>query len=259
MLSSVTILNYYCERGANPAFWAEPLNAITNGGFILAALSGLVLVSQRPSSQRSLWHWFFILNFIAIGIGSFLFHSIPNGFTVAADTTPITIFMLSYIIFAMRYFVRLPWPLVAAALGIFLALNFFVVPNIKCWQGQVYFFSEIPAGARGRCLNDSLGYGTALLFMLVTGAWLAYKRHAAAPLVLLAGITFLVSLTFRSLDREVCDSFILFGTKTGTHFLWHILNSVTLFILLLAAIRHWPHAHVIPPKPKPARSSYGVS
>ena len=41
----------YCERGGSPDFWAEPLNAITNAGYLAAALGGLALVrSSRLSA-----------------------------------------------------------------------------------------------------------------------------------------------------------------------------------------------------------------
>ncbi len=103
LLQGATIFDY-CERGLSPAFWAEPLNAVTNGGFILAALAGAVMIARRDPSQRSLWQVFFVLNFIAIGVGSFLFHTVPNIDTALADTGPIGIFMLTYLIFALRRF-----------------------------------------------------------------------------------------------------------------------------------------------------------
>ena len=34
----------YCERGLDPSFWAEPVNALTNLGFILASLIALVML-----------------------------------------------------------------------------------------------------------------------------------------------------------------------------------------------------------------------
>ena len=100
-LQGATIFDY-CERGLSPAFWAEPLNAVTNGGFILAALAGAAMIARRASNERSLWQVFFVLNFIAIGVGSFLFHTVPNMNTALADTGPIGIFMLTYLIFALR-------------------------------------------------------------------------------------------------------------------------------------------------------------
>jgi hypothetical protein len=34
-------VNFYCER-ASAAFWAEPVNALTNAGFLVAALAAFV-------------------------------------------------------------------------------------------------------------------------------------------------------------------------------------------------------------------------
>ena len=51
------------------------------------------------------------------------------------------------------------------------------------------------------------------------------------------GIVFLFSLTFRSLDWDTCELAGVDGHAIGTHFLWHILNSVTLYLLLMGAIR----------------------
>jgi hypothetical protein len=227
----------YCERGRDPSFWAEPLNAITNGGFILAALAGIVLVARRGSEERLLWHYFFILNFIAIGIGSFLFHTLATPWSAAADTTPIGIFMLAYLVFAMRKFVGLPWFFTAAALAAFIAAAN-IAMQVQCWQGRFGILDNVPPGARASCLNGSLGYFPALFTMWIVGLVLALRRHPAAWLILGAGVTFAVSLTFRSLDFTLCRDVIIFGYRAGTHWLWHLLNSVTLFLLLLAAIRY---------------------
>ena len=39
----------YCERGGDPGFWAEPLNAISNGAFVIA---GLIAAWQLTRSPR---------------------------------------------------------------------------------------------------------------------------------------------------------------------------------------------------------------
>ena len=88
------------------------------------------------------------------------------------------------------------------------------------------------------CLNGSFGYLPALAAMLLIGAWLAMRRHPTAPYVLGASLTFMVSVTFRATDRIWCNDIIFMDKAIGTHFLWHTLNSVVLFLLLLAAIRH---------------------
>jgi len=254
---SATIFDY-CERGLDPSFWAEPLNAVTNAGFVVAALAGVAIIARQPPRQVSAWHIFFILNLIAIGIGSFLFHTVPNVDTVKADTGPIGIFMLSYLVFAVRRFAGASWLGTAAAIAVFLG-GMVMAFNVRCWDGQIGFALDIPAGARAQCVNGSLGYGPALAAMLIIGGWLAWRRHPAARLVLSAGAVFFVSLTFRSLDRSLCSDWIVMGHRMGTHFIWHLLNSLTLFLLLLAAIRYSVSREVLPPRPKAQRPVYAPS
>jgi len=146
-LSGATIFDY-CERGSNPAFWAEPLNAVTNGGFILAALAGTVMIAKRPPSERSLWSVFFVLNFIAIGVGSFLFHTVPNVNTVLADTGPIGIFMLTYLVYALRRFAGASWRVTAAAIAAFIGLMAMAF-KMHCWEGHVGLWLDMPPGAQG--------------------------------------------------------------------------------------------------------------
>ena len=249
----------YCERGLSPAFWAEPLNAVTNGGFILAAVAGAVMIARQPSNGRSLWPVFFVLNFIAIGAGSFLFHTAPNASTVLADTGPIGIFMLAYLIFALRRFAGANWLVTAAAMAAFIGLMVMAF-NVRCWDGRIGFSLDVPLGARARCLNGSLGYGPALAALFLVAAWLRALRHPAAPLILAAALTFLVSLAFRSLDQRLCSGWIVFEHRIGTHFIWHLLNALTLFLLLVAAIRHarCGEQEILPPHPKPGPSSYSL-
>jgi hypothetical protein len=46
-------------------------------------------------------------------------------------------------------------------------------------------------------------------------------------------IVFLLSFTARTLDAQVCTAF-----PVGTHFLWHLLNALLLYILVRTAIVH---------------------
>jgi hypothetical protein len=82
-------------------------------------------------------------------------------------------------------------------------------------------------------MSPSFGYLPALTALLACGVLLALRRHPAALWLLAAGGIFVVSLTFRALDQQVCDSFAL-----GTHFMWHILNAVVLGTLLFGFLRH---------------------
>jgi len=247
----------YCERGLNPAFWAEPVNATTNAAFLVASLTALALLYREPNHKRTLTRHLLIALVFIIGVGSFLFHTYATRWAAVADVAPIGIFMLAYLVFALRQYVRanIFWSLVGLAvfIGAMMAAG-----RLQCWDGQIGFNLDLPQGARGRCLNGSVSYLPAWAAMVLIGAYLSafaadrFTRKRTGPLVLLAGVVFTASIAFRSLDMALCQTVTIAGTQIGTHFMWHVLNAVTLFLLLLAAIRH-PTArewqHIVPPRP----------
>lgn len=241
----------YCERGTNPAFWAEPLNAVTNAGFIIAAAAAFYLLRQRPSHERGLALYCLVILVAVIGIGSFLFHTFANHWSQLADVIPISVFMLTYLFYALRRFVKLNLVWVAAFVLLFYGVSQ-AVGGLQCWDGRIGYLEGTPPGAGAKCLNGSVGYLPALASMLIVGALLRIRKHPAAPYILSAGLVFIISVTFRSLDFVLCDVFSVAGARLGAHFLWHMLNAVTLFLLLMAAIRHGAHGNpqIIPPRPR---------
>ncbi|MEE8297041.1 MAG: hypothetical protein V3R26_04335, partial [Hyphomicrobium sp.] len=65
----------YCERGHDPAFWAEPFNAISNGAFLFAALFAAIAYLRLPREERDFVEAGLIVLVTIVGIGSFLFHT----------------------------------------------------------------------------------------------------------------------------------------------------------------------------------------
>ena len=51
---------------------------------------------------------------------------------------------------------------------------------------------------------------------------------------------FAVSITLRSLDLALCDEIKWQGRATGTHFAWHLLNAIVLFLLIRASLEVRP-------------------
>jgi hypothetical protein len=238
----------YCERGTNAALWAEPINAISNAGFILAALIAWQLLLWRPREERSADHFLLIGLTFLIGFGSLAFHLYADKGTELADVIPIGLFMLVYLGFALNRFLTVPpgWT-VLLVLG-FAAL-FGVAGQVQCWEGGIGFAAADTVGAKP-CLNGSIAYLPALAALIVVGMLLAERHHRAAPYVVWAAVIFAVSVTLRSLDMALCDQVVIDGRKVGTHFIWHILNAVTLFLLLLASFRAGPVA-VAPAEAEP--------
>lgn len=223
----------YCERGADPFFWAEPLNAVSNGAFILAGLAAAWQLARAPRRERALCEWLLILVILAIGVGSFLFHTYATVWAIPFDTIPISLFMLGYLGYALCRFARLPWLLIIAALIAFYA-------SVRYMQG-VHCANEllpVTRAAGKRCFNGTLGYTPAFAALVLVGTLLLVQGHRAAKYLFAAAALFLAAMTFRTIDLEVCTWAVRGGRGVGTHFLWHTLNGLVLYVLMLAAIRH---------------------
>lgn len=219
----------YCERGLDPAFWAEPLNALSNAAFMIAAVAGLMMWQRhrhdfRGTARPMGVELALVLLVAVIGTGSFLFHTYATRWAVIADVVPITIFMIVYLGYVMRRFLGAGWLITIAVVAIFmLALR----------EADMMRCSNLP------CLNGSAGYLPALAVLFGIGGWLWLTRQPAGGYILAGALLFAVSLTFRTLDRSICPQTALFaGRALGTHFIWHMCNATLLFMLLLAAIRH---------------------
>jgi hypothetical protein len=221
-------IDAYCER-TDPSFWAEPFNAISNASFLIAAALLLVRLGRdgwrdRPAILLALWIGI-------IGIGSFLFHTFANRWSLYADVIPIQVFIVGYFLLAMRRY--LGFGLVAA--GVLTAAFFFLAARLPIL---------LPFGLKG-----SGGYVGGLAALVVVGFFVLARtgRDPARPGLsgaaarvtglglLTAAAVFAVSLTFRTLDMDVC-AYI----ATGTHPVWHLLNGLVLYMLVEIARRSPP-------------------
>jgi Ceramidase len=211
----------YCERIGNPAFWAEPLNAITNFAFVLAALSAFLV--WRRVEPRDPWILGLIGLTLAIAMGSFLFHTIPNRLTVSLDVLPIQLFILLYFGLALRRFLAAPLWLTLTG-----PVVFFIVSNALV--GLIGLAGRTPLGV-------GIGFLPALLALIAFGIALGVKQSDNARrtgrALLIASLLFALSLTFRTLDRPLCGFW-----PFGLHFMWHVLNACVLGLLMMAMARH---------------------
>lgn len=205
----------YCERG-DAGFWAEPVNALTNAAFLVAA--GLAARRARGDGP--------VLALAAVtfvvGIGSFLFHTLANRWSMLADVIPIAVFIYGYFVLAMtRFFGFRPAAATALTLA-FAALSVGLTPALDALTGR----------SVSGLTNGSVEYAPAILALLGVGLALLKRAPGTARSVLATAVIFLVSLALRTVDVSVCARLPL-----GTHFLWHGLNAVVLYRLLLAATR----------------------
>ncbi|MEM9012048.1 MAG: ceramidase domain-containing protein [Pseudomonadota bacterium] len=215
-------IDIYCER-VGPAFWAEPLNAISNAAFLIGALVAFRLhARERAATGRADWGALLLtLILFAIGIGSFLFHTFANAWSSAADVIPILLYILVYLYLANVRYLGLPWW--AAAL---IVLAFLPISNVG---GGL--LTQILGD-----LNGSEAYVPTFLAVLIYGLILLPRQPVTGRGLIIGAAILGVSITARTLDDQngaLCAAFPL-----GIHYLWHILNGVMLTWMIWVLLRH---------------------
>jgi hypothetical protein len=205
----------YCER-LGPGLFAEPVNALSNLAFFIAAFL-LWQLLRRAYAGRSVPASLQALPVLIalIGFGSTAYHSFAVVWAEILDVLFIGIFIYFYIVCFLRYFLGLQWKFALLGLPGFWLFG--------AALGQIF-----PADA----FNGSTRYFPALLGILLMGATLAIKRQPQALTFFIAAGVFLISLILRTNDQVWCSHFPL-----GTHWLWHCLNAVTLSLVAAAMIR----------------------
>jgi hypothetical protein len=198
-------IDIYCER-TDPAFWAEPVNALSNLGFLVAA--GLAYRHWRRSGTSDIAILGLIVLVALIGIGSFLFHTIATRAVSLVDVIPITIFVFWYLYLALRRFLNLSTWVSIGLLAGFAALS-------------EALSSRVPA----ELVNGSDAYLPPLAALVAIGV--LTKDPARRRGLLLSATIFAASLGFRTIDLAACSAWPL-----GTHFIWHLVNALLLYRLV---------------------------
>lgn len=203
----------YCERGTDPSFWAEPVNALSNLAFVIVGLVALRRLRADPPAVL------LAVLAISIGIGSFLFHTLATPLAQLADVVPIGLFVIGNLAYALRR--HLSWevgPTVAAIT--LLIVSTWLLHDLRCGSAP--------------CLNGSTSYLPTLFALLLVTRRLIVTRHlAAGPFGAASGL-FAVSLLFRTVDRSSCDLLAAFGWRFGSHALWHLMNAAVAHCLFLS-------------------------
>ena len=203
-------IDIYCER-LHFGIWAEPINAVTNFAFILAAIIMWIRCKNLVEGR--------VLAFIlfSIGCGSFLFHTFAQTWAAILDVTPILIFILTYIYAANRRF--LVWSKRMSITGVilFLPYQFLVVSILSSIQ----------------FLGSSAQYVPVAILIFFYSA-LLHKSKTNLSRELFVGATILsLSIFARTIDEPICSS-----VSVGTHFVWHILNAIMLSWMIEILRRH---------------------
>ena len=213
MIDWLKQINMYCER-TDFSFWSEPLNFLSNAGFLIASYAAY----QKARSQNSLHEpfvlWAIILSAM-IGVGSGLFHSLATIWAQAADILGIGVYVFCFLIF---------WNLKALRLtGLKLGLSLL---------GLI-----VPTAAFVALLEPMLGESSAYLGILCYLVFLGIKERQLPEkqsYLLRASVIFAISIVFRTIDLPICNAFPM-----GTHFLWHGLNAIVIFLSLSSLLSRY--------------------
>lgn len=199
----------YCERTGSE-YWSEPLNAVTNAAFLLAALWVWRQTRGYPAAR------ILAVTLGLIGIGSWMFHTQATRIAELADVLPIAAFILIYVFAASRDLLGLRTGWAVATAVAFLP---YAAATVPLW-------SLLPG------LGSSAGYMPVPVLILAY-AWLLRDRNpqVARGFCLGAGLL-LISIAFRSADAPICAALPI-----GTHFIWHVLNAVVLGHMIRALVR----------------------
>lgn len=205
-----------CERHAH-GLTAEPLNVISNLGFLYVAVV-IYRFYHKHEDVMGRWIWdihaMTFLTFI-IGINSIIFHAYPNATTELMDTIPIVMFIMIYFTSVLFRIGRTN-----------------VFQAVICLVAFVGF-SHVLVHQFPRALNDSIGYLSSMIALIIIAVYLHLKARPSSSHFMLAAIVGVTSLFCRAIDREICPMF-----PVGTHFVWHCLNATLLYILLRQIIRN---------------------
>ncbi len=195
-------VDIYCER-LDPSFWAEPINALSNLSFIAAGFFLLRLRPPRSDLVATL--------VILIGLGSFSFHTFANRLTGLIDTLVIAIYLVTFAFLIPKQWSRKS---ILIQLGSVLMLIITIILAQLLMNLLKPSLPWLPPGI----------YFGAWLALIVYAMATQYSNTSATRFLWLAVIVFPLSLLSRQVDMPLCD------LTSGTHWLWHLLNGLTLYL-----------------------------
>lgn len=219
-----TEIDLYCER-VGTAFWAEPMNAISNLSFVLAALWGWYSISKMDKPDRV--NQLLCILVACIGVGSFLFHTYANLWSSFADVIPIWSFVALYLIVSAYRAAGRP-----KLNPIYIIVGIGILAFAVYWIGQTGSETQEDVFQAPDPLNGSGQYAPALIALWGFALMCVIKKRTVWPWFISAAVVFTLSLVARTLDRDICASFPI-----GTHFIWHVMNGFMIGLLLQAMIR----------------------
>lgn len=206
----------YCER-TDLTYWSEPINAVTNLAFMIAA----VIMASRTRGQ--LESQLLCLILFAIGVGSYLFHTHATAWAALSDVAPIGVFILFYLYLVNRWVLELPLWVALITTAAYIPYAALLVPILD----SVPFF------------QISNFYWTVPILLIAYGIGLRRRLPQITRGFFTGAAILSLSITLRSIDEILCSVWPI-----GTHFAWHCLNAIMLGYMI-----HVYHTHVLAGRP----------
>ena len=228
----------YCERGDSIALLAEPLNAVSNMAYIVAALLASIRFGRVMQTRTIATGDFAVVAALsgtatATALGSIAFHVLATRVSQLADVIPIGVFMLLYLTFALRVLLGASRVMSAIGIAAFVATSA-MLSQLPCQPIGISVTAArlLPSW----CLNGGLGYLPALAALVAVGVTLSLRRHTSARHLLLAAALLGLALGLRSVDLATCPLFQAGPIALTAHVLWHVATAGVIYLLLIAAI-----------------------
>ena len=199
---------------------------MTNASFLVAAF--FAYRSAKRHQAFSLEITILVGLAATVGVGSFLFHTFATVWAMYLDIIPIFLLMLYFVWEYCRKQIGMSGLPAGVLLAGLLGLSLAGLP-----------YHDV--------LNGSLTYVPAWFLLGGLGAYHIRRSKREPWTLLIATIVFLIALTFRTIDKAVCGTF-----PCGTHFLWHLLNGMLVYLVIRSLIVNAPKDKTIEPASRAA-------
>ncbi|WP_172292631.1 ceramidase domain-containing protein [Pseudoruegeria sp. HB172150] len=205
-------IDAYCER-LGPGLLAEPLNAMSNAAFLIAAF----IMWRRLRGRQLPYVRAMILLLALVGLASLSWHVFAIAWTGAADSLSILLFVLLYLYAATRTYLLQPMNV-----SLFATFAFLPVAGLAA-----FLLSRLPF------FRVSAEYWPVVLLIAGYALVLSRRYPETARNLAMGAALLTISISVRSLDSALCARLPI-----GTHFLWHILNATMLAWMIETYARH---------------------
>lgn len=210
-------IDLHCER-IQEGFFEEPLNALSNLGFIIAAFYLYKFIKTKKNQPFSNYFLVYLCGFI--GLGSMTFHITAKMWAAMYfDVLPIAVFAATFMYLFSRHILRL------GMVGTTLLLALLIFENFV-------FKSYV-----GRAPDGYVSLIPSAFFLLFICIFMIITKNRSTKNICIATAIAIVAIFCRATDMYFCDV-----NPYGMHFIWHSLMGVFMYIVTRELIiRHRSH------------------